>query len=155
MLNVKTHNVVAAFQKFAGPYSVTNSHSMPSRQGIAFSCDLWLGPRKLGQVSCQGCGDMVFFRVSADDLAAIKAHAISVLAEDDQYSEPEGTWISYLLDYMDSLRRLRRLVQKKPETLFYVKPQDIDKYGLPSEVRGLPGMRGRPVDGVVLNAQLI
>lgn len=125
----QSHDVVAAFRKLCGDYSITDSYKHIGHSGLVFDCKLYRGDQFLGYAENNGRGGPTMFRfIVADELERLRKHAKEVLTKEDAAFEAEDTWLARVLDTCDFLRTLRKHAARGE--FVYAPIKNFDEYGM-------------------------
>jgi len=122
-----------------GEFSIKNLKSCNGRDGIAWSCTLYRGRRKIGYVRNSGCGGDtmidwegggVTFDANTEDAQALRDHVATLLPRHIAELNRDLPWdsdlfIGVLADDFESTRKLKRHCKNK--TLFRI---DGDEEGM-------------------------
>lgn len=157
-----TRNIVEAFRKFAGDYSVTEVKNFRSRNGTGFMCRLFRGATQVAFVHDAGNGGATFYqwlpKVDKDkEEKLLRTHLESVLSAEEMEFEPEGQWIAALLDHRDTLINMREKAKRGYTVFVSEAMMNNHLHGIPSRVQLCPPeiKVNRAKGCIILNDQLL
>lgn len=120
--------MIKEIQEFLGNYELKKLKTMPSRNGIAWTCDIHENGSLIGSALDNGNGGMI--RLYIDDKEAhlrLEDYAKSKGFE----FEPIGSFLEQGCDYMDCLKKIKTASKKK--ILFVTKDSGEDEFGVSKE----------------------
>lgn len=120
--------MISEILAYAGPYRLTNIKTTTTDDGLAWSAQLYLSGKPIGEVEDRGDGGPIQVFVNAQEQQALKTFSEQRTGED---IEPEAVFLAMLASYTERIDKLMAINAATP--VIFSPDSAVDVFGVPTK----------------------